>query len=358
MRKRIFWVIFMVITGGTAVWASMGEITDMNGKQVQVELPLERIALFSGPSGQWAFVMHGADKLCAINSALQKSTLIREMTPRICSLPAPRATNGQINIEELIMANPQLVISGTLDGSIVEKKTRIPVAYLEDTMGHGFDFMRREARFYGKIFNSPERANKYIAYLEDILKLVRDRTADIPPEQRKTVFHGFSPTHLVTLGGDTFVEERIQAAGCINVAAGVSTLGKKEGFHTGLNEVSMEQVLGWNPDILIIDYGEIQALKDDPRWAALKAVKSNQVYRQPVGIFIWSRPTAESAVLHPLWLAKIAYSERMADVSFEAEVKRFYSEIMDFNLSDEQTAKIVSGRYESRFRKNNAEKRR
>jgi iron complex transport system substrate-binding protein len=107
----------------------------------------------------------------------------------------------------------------------------------------------------------------------------------------------------------------------------------------------MEKVLGWNPDILVIDTGNPEELYDDPRWQAIKAVRTRQVYRQPVGIFIWDRPTAEAAVLCPLWLAKTAYPERFADVDLVAEVQNFYRETMHFDLSDEQARGVLSGSY-------------
>jgi iron complex transport system substrate-binding protein len=171
----------------------------------------------------------------------------------------------------------------------------------------------------------------------------------IPADKRKKVFNGYSPSHLVTLGGDTFMHERIQIAGCLDAAAAVSTSGAKEGLHSGLSEMSMEKVLGWNPDILIIDSGKPEELYSDPRWKNIKAVQDRQVFKQPVGIFIWDRPTAEAAVLYPLWLAKTAYPEHFKDVDMVKEVKRFYSEIMSFDLIDNQAQELLNGSYGIKF---------
>jgi len=109
--------------------------------------------------------------------------------------------------------------------------------------------------------------------------------------------------------------------------------------------VSMEKVLGWNPDILVIDFGTPAELYDSPKWKSINAVKNKTVYKQPIGVFIWDRPTAESAVLHPLWLAKMAYPDRFADVDLRQEIKRFYGEIMSFNLTDEQAEAILAAKY-------------
>ena len=113
----------------------------------------------------------------------------------------------------------------------------------------------------------------------------------------------------------------------------------------GLAEVSMEKVLEWNPDILVIDFGSPAEVYDSPKWKSINAVKNKKVFKQPIGIFIWDRPTAESAVLHPLWLAKTAYPERFADINMVQEIKKFYREVMSFNLTDEHAQSILAAKY-------------
>ena len=177
------------------------------------------------------------------------------------------------------------------------------------------------------------------------------RTSDIPLVKRKKVFNGYHASHLVTLGGDTFLQERIEAAGCLNAAAPVSTEGKQTGLHAGLGEVTMEQVLLWNPDILVINTGKPEDLYEDARWRAVKAIKTKQVFFQPTGIFIFNRPTAESAVLYPLWLAAKAYPERFQDISLSSEVKRFYKTVMQADLTDQQAKDVLAGAFEMKIMK-------
>ena len=161
-----------------------------------------------------------------------------------------------------------------------------------------------------------------------------------------SVFNGYDPSHLVTLGGDTFLDEHIRLAGCRNAAAPVRTVGKREGLHSGLGEVSIEEVVKWNPDLIVINSGAPADLSRQPAWKTIKAVQNGRVLVQPAGIFILHRPTAESAVLYPLWLAKNAYPDRFRDIDLRAEIKRFYSEIFTFNLNDAQVDRILSGEYE------------
>jgi iron complex transport system substrate-binding protein len=326
------------------------EFLDMLGNRVQVPVPLNRVALFGGPTGQVAFILGVPDRICAVTNTIKMSGLIREQWPQIESLPGPRTVNGDINIEALIASGAQLVVAGSIDGQIVERKTRIPVAYLEDGMGEGRALLEREMHFYGEVFQRQERARQYIDFLEKTVALVRSRTKDIPPDKRVRVFNGYGPNHLVTLGGDTFMQERIDIAGCINCSEPVRTTGKRTGLHSGLGEVSMEQVIGWDPDIIVINDGAPEDMARHPQWRTIPAVRNHRVFLEPAGIFIFNRPTAESEVLYPLWLAIKAYPDRFKDISLKDEVRRFYREICGWSLTDEQVAAIISGAYENRMK--------
>ncbi|MCD4718638.1 MAG: ABC transporter substrate-binding protein [Desulfobacula sp.] len=363
-KKRILWLLFSAIflfflfkiydspeRENTNIKESTRTITDMKGRTFQVADPIRRIALLGGPTGQVAFILGVQDRLCAVTNTLKMSKLIREIYPDIKELPGPRTTSGNINIEELISSNPDIVISGDIDGGIVLEKTRIPVAFLEDSMGEGIEDIKKEIRFYGYVFQTLERAEKYIKYLEKTISLVKERTHDIPAKKRKKVFQGFSPSHLITLGGDTFMQERIEQAGCINAAKTVITIGKRTGLHSGLGEVSMEQVLEWNPDILVINYGKPKDLYNHPQWKNIKAVQNKKIHAQPAGVFIFNRPTAESAVIFPLWLASLAYPDRFEDICVPCLVKEFYRKIFDFDLNDQQAMDILLGIYEIRMMK-------
>jgi iron complex transport system substrate-binding protein len=348
--------LFSIYTAGqkkkqAPVQGNTRSITDMKGRTFEVADPLERIALLGGPTGQIAFILGVEDQLCAVTKTLKMSELVKTFFPQIADLPGPRSTSGSINIEELIKSDPDIAIAGDIDGGIVLEKTRIPVAFLEDSMGEGMEDIKKEVRFYGYVFNTPDRAERYVAYLERFTALVLERTRDIPKDQRKTVFQGYNPSHLVTLGGDTFMQERIEIAGCLNAAESVTTIGQRTGLHSGLGEVSMEQVLAWNPDILVINYGTPDDVYADPQWQQIRAVANRQVYPQPAGVFIFNRPTAESAALFPLWLAGIAYPEKFSDVCIPCLVKEFYWEVFDFDLTDSQVTQVLDGTYETRIMK-------
>jgi len=352
----IFVMLAVLLAGCTSSTQSPGTvsqktetrvITDMAGRQVEIPVVVERTAFFGGPIGQVPYLLGVEDTVVATSIGSKNSQLLNIMDPDLKNVSAPRQTNGIINIEELIKSNPQFVIAGSVDGAIVEKQTSFPVVYFFDSSDGTAEQTKDEVNFIGYIYGTEERARLYGTYMDNILAFVKSRVADIPPSEQKVLFNGYDPAHLITYGGDTYMQERIETAGLKNAAQEINTSGVRPGIHAGLDQVSMEQVLKWNPDILVIDSGSPEEVYTDPRWSSIKAVQNHQVYRLPNGVFVWNRPSAESAVLHPLWMAKIAYPDRFTDVSMEQEVKKFYHEIFMYDLTDEQVKKLLSGEYAS-----------
>jgi len=332
---------------GNTTTAGKRIITDMAGRQVEVPVVVERTAFFGGPIGQVPYILGVEDTVVATSIGSKNSQLLNIMDPGLKNVSAPRQTNGIINIEELIKSNPQFVIAGSVDGAIVEKQTTLPVVYFFDSSDGTAQQTKDEVAFIGYIYNREDRAKLYGAYMDTMLALVQSRVADIPASEQKILYNGYDPAHLITYGGDTYMQERIETAALKNAAQEINTSGVRPGIHAGLDQVSMEQVLKWNPDIVVIDYGTPEDVYKDPKWSSVKAVQNRQVYRLPNGVFVWNRPTAESAVLHPLWMAKIAYPDRFSDISMENEVKKFYREMFMYELTDEQVQKILSGAYAS-----------
>jgi iron complex transport system substrate-binding protein len=327
-------------------------ITDMKGNKVKIPKTLSRVALLGGTTGQIAYLLGIQNKLCAVTSSIKLSRLAQEMDPLIKNIPAPRTVNGNINIEELILSNPELVIAGDIDGDIVKRKTNFTVAYLQSGMNVGFNAIKTEVKFYANVFNKQDRANRFIEYLDKMIIMVTSRVKDIPMHQKKSVYNGYQKNHLVTIGGDSFLQEFIETAGCRNAAKEVSTLaGKKEDLHQGLGLVSMEQVISWDPDIIVVNMENADDIYQDSRWMKIKAVKNKVIYRQPTGLFILDRPTAESSYIYTLWIAMTAYPERFRDINIINEIKKFYKDLFDFQLSENQAKDVLNGSYAKSMQK-------
>src|SRR5262245_55983780 len=104
------------------------------------------------------------------------------------------------------------------------------------------------------------------------MKTITQRVDSISPDRRPRVYYARGPRGLETgLGGSINVETIELVAQ--NVAGG--TRG-------GLANVSIEQVLLWNPDVIItIDQDFAANVSSDPAWAPVAAVRAHRVHLSP-----------------------------------------------------------------------------
>jgi len=200
-----------------------------------------------------------------------------------------------------------------------------------------YDEMIRSVQLTAEVFGGEavDIANRYTSYLKERLDWVAERVEDIPEEKRTTVAHGNFIYELNFDGANTIIDEWIKYAGGINAAA--------EGMTGNLQTISMEQVLQWDPDVLITGKPkkQVEQVMSDPAWANLKAVKNGRVYSNPKGVFAWDRYGVESA-LQPQWCAKLLYPGLFEDFDIAQELKNFYHTFFYYELSDQQAQMILN----------------
>ena len=115
-----------------------------------------------------------------------------------------------MNVEALLNANPQFAIGSETDMDLVDKTTNIPTVRVatNNNPAEVFETRKAEVKMFGEIFGAQDRAEKYVKYLDDALKLLQERTSAIPDEKKVKVYLGYNADHLTTYGGDTYMQYR------------------------------------------------------------------------------------------------------------------------------------------------------
>ena len=110
----------------------------------------------------------------------------------------------------------------------------------------------------------------------------------------------------------------------------------------GRTEVSIEQVIGWNPEIILCHSGFLlsDTIYDDPMWADIDAVKNGRVYTTPAVPFNWfDRPPNVMRVLGIDWFANVCYPD--LDLTLEQDVRDFFKLFYLVDLTDEQLDSLL-----------------
>lgn len=242
--------------------------------------------------------------------------------------------SADMNLEEIIAAKPDVVFGS--NEKYRDMFTAVGIPFINCSF-KTYDEMIRSVQLTAEVFGGEavDIANRYTSYLKERLDWVAECVGDIPEEKRTTVAHGNSIYELNFDGANTIIDEWIKYAGGINAAA--------EGMTGNLQTISMEQVLQWDPDVLITGKPkkQVEQVMSDPAWANLKAVKNGRVYSNPKGVFAWDRYGVESA-LQPQWCAKLLYPGLFEDFDIAQELKNFYHTFFYYELSDQQAQMILN----------------
>ena len=316
-------------------------ITDMAGRTVEMPVEVNRVIGTSPPTTMIVYML-APDKLMGWNFKPGGSY----MSSKYLNLPVVGGWFGKqsANYENMISMNPDIVLEGfttqgDLNTTIIERQQKfgeIPVVGVTATA----DITANEApiRFLGEILGEEEKAAELISFYNKIMNDVNIRVSQIPESEKKRVYYAEGPQGLMTDPKGSTHSQLIELCGGINVAK----CPLKKGM--GMREVSIEQVLKWDPDVIIArDPIFYKNVFSNPLWQNVTAVKNHEVYLTPDAPFCWfDRPHGANRIIGIPWTAKILYPERFEDLDLNSLTKEFYSKFYHYNLTDEEVYDILN----------------
>jgi len=264
------------------------------------------------------------------------------MLPDVCTRPEVGRITGRgntANLEVVLALKPDLILdSGSTSptfvslASRVQEQTGIPYALLDGR----FDAIAASYRKLGELTHRPREAEALAKYADEMMMTIRGRIAGVPAERRPRVYYARGPRGLETGLGGSINVETIEFLGAHNVA------GERKG---GLAVVSIEQVLLWNPDVIVtIDRDFAAAVRSDPVWASVAAVRAGRVHLSPKLPFGWvDFPPSVNRLIGLWWLAKIFYPDLFPE-DLPALTHDFYRRFYHVTPSDAQIEQVLAGR--------------
>ena len=113
----------------------------------------------------------------------------------------------------------------------------------------------------------------------------------------------------------------------------------------GGSEVSMEQILNWDPDVILVDSPELMDfIQKDSSWQSLRAIKEERAYLVPsIPYGFLYNPPSVNRLMGLDWLGKLLYPEAKAyDFKIEDQLKNFYQHFYHIELSEDQIAEVLN----------------
>ncbi len=319
------------------------QVTNIDGTVISAPEKAERIAAVYGPSYEAAVILGAEDRIavCA-DVQFENFPWALKIFKRMKDLPHLDNVHSSVNFEELQKYAPDLVLTFNRPNELKQlKKADIAAvnAVTPQTLEESLDILDVYAEAIGG--GAQERAEAYREYFNKKIEMIRSVTDKFDDSQRPSVYYSGIDI-LTTYGKYSDICDVIKTAGgrCV-------TEDLDAGNHTQIN---FEQLAAWNPEYIFIDHGgmndrsTVEEIKrstvENSRYAAVKAVKEGNVYLTPSGVFYWDMGLQK--ILLVMYMAKELHPESFQSLDMNAEVREFYHEFFEYDLSEEDAERILN----------------
>ena len=306
--------------------------TDSTGREVTVDQEISKIAV-TGPLGQIVVFAIAPDMYVGIPNAWNDAAreFLDEQYVNLPVMGQLYGGKGELNLEELLKAAPQVVIDiGEPKSSIAEdmdtltEQTGIPFVHISAYI----DRMDETYAMLGELLGREEEAR----VLSETCTRIYNRAVEMMEHLEKAnllYVTGENGLNVLANGG--------YHSGVIDMMANnVAVVENVSSKGTG-NEVDMEQILNWNPDVIVFSENSIyDTVSEDPVWQNVSAIANNRYYEVPFGPYNWiGQPPAVQRLLGMMWLGKLLYPEA-ATYDLYDEVAQYYQLFYHCDLTREQ----------------------
>lgn len=316
-------------------------IVDMGGREVEIPEKIETV-FATDPRGTIFLYTLTPEKMVGWNYDLRDGEK-RFILEQYHDLPNLGGAGSQvINVEEILKVNPDILIHmEAVDENSIEEAEELtkqfekPVILVDDNINN----LDEIYELLGGVLGVEEKAEVLAKYSGETLRDVEEKSAQITDDMKVDVYYAEGPAGLETEPAGAWHSEVLDMVGGNNIAE-TDISGDK-----GKSEVSIEQILYWDPD-LILSWddergGYYSEIFKDPSWKDIKAVKNGEVYEIPNKPFNWfDRPPSVNRILGLKWVGNLLYPD-IYDYDMRDEVKEFYQEFYHYELTEEEIDELL-----------------
>jgi ABC-type Fe3+-hydroxamate transport system substrate-binding protein len=243
----------------TAVGADSAVLRDDFGDPISFDPPAQRIVSLNPTTTEIIFAIGAGSRLVG-RTHWDSWPDSAKLIPDVGDALRP-------NIEAVLGARPDLVILyASSDNRGAAQKLRAAgirtVAIRIDSIAQ----FRRATLLLGRLLGESTRATNVVDSVQHTLDSVRAATRDLPPV---TVFYHTWEKPLITIGGQSFLNELVLIAGGKNIYGDIDAISPV---------VTIEDVIRKDPDVLLVGPAAAKSILSSPAWQALNAVRQGKVF--------------------------------------------------------------------------------
>ncbi len=315
--------------------------TDSAGREVEVPAQIDRIAP-SGHTAQQVLLTMAPDKMVGLSQELTDDQL-KYLGDKFSDYPvfgAAFGAKGDMNKEAVAASGAQIVIdTGEYKDGLKEdldnlqSQLGIPVVFIETPLD-GYD---KAYEMLGELLGMEDRGKELGDYCSKAYSETEAVMASIPESERVNVAYLLGDSGLNAIAKGSYQGTVIDM--CAN---NVVEVEKASGSGTG-NEISLEQIAVWNPDLIVFGTNSIyDTVGSDTAWSGISAIKSNNYYEVPSEPWTWlNNPPTVNQILGMQWFARLCYPDKFND-DMQDVVTEYFKTFYGYDLSQSDYDEMMS----------------
>ncbi len=298
-------------------------LTDHAGREVVIEALPEKLVSGYYITTSLLIALEADDRLVGIEAKANKRAIYSFAAPELIDLPNV-GTAKEFDLEGCLALEPDLVIlplklkdaAKTLEGFGIDVLLVNPEN--QQLLNETIDLVAAAT-------GTTERAEQLLAFTaEQEARLTETVEAAAKPE----VYLAGNSSLLSTAGDAMYQSDMIRLAGGTNAAAEI--------VDPYWVEISYEQLLGWDPEYIILASDASYTVEDvlgDPALAGSTAVANGNVYQLPGKAEAWDSPVP-SGMLGAVWLSNVLHPELFSNEDTTALIDEYYETFYQFIYSE------------------------
>lgn len=290
--------------------------TDGLGRKIELDKPAERVLTNYLIPAHMMFVLGSGDKIIGSDKkGTSSNPLFKALNPKISDI-ADFKNKNYFNIEEALSLKPDLVLINYSSKNLID-----------DAEKHGFkvfavkaetiDDLKDTVKNLGIALGKEKEAISFGEYYDTVINNIKKNTGNIKESDKPTVYIAGSNLYS-TASKDMYQNSIIELVGGKNAGAYLSG---------GWVKVSAEQIIKWDPDIILLaQYCDVKPIDvlNNKSLQGVKAVKNKKVYLFPSKICPWDFPSPQ-AILGIEWLSLKVNPDKSNNFNIEDDANKFYN---------------------------------
>ena len=280
---------------------------------------------------QLTLILAGSDAVANLGDGADasKGTLLNAMFPELEGMTV--LTESNMDAEALLLVEPDLVMiytrSTELGGNL--QNAGFPVAYCN--LGNEEELLRTMKIMSAALGGgAPMQAARYETFYRQLMADVAEKSAGLAEENKPLV--AYLRGNGAVCGVNSMPNNWIAAAGGVNI-------GALAGFPQYAAEMSAEDLIMYDPDIIFCESAQTLEFLDNDAYKNLKAVKNGALYIVPYGLSCSGLANAENPLVWQ-WAANIIQPD-IYDYDAEQTIRDFFLDFYGYELSDTQLDTIL-----------------